>query len=96
MTFAVHAATAGSYSIAYRYANATGAASTLTVGAQDAARTTISAPATVSFPNLGSSWATWGTVNASIGLVAGTNLITVARTVADSGAVNLNYIQLNT
>jgi glucan 1,6-alpha-isomaltosidase len=93
VTFAVQAATAGSHSINYRYANADGATSTATVQVEGASRNVINAPFQVSLPNL-ANWDTWGTVSGTVTLAAGLNLITVARTAADTGGFNLNYIEV--
>ena len=95
VTFAVDAPTAGTYSITYRYANGTGSASTMTVGIRDEPGNTVMAAETVSFPSLDTAWTTWGTVTGTLTLTGGTNLITVARTSSDTGAINLNYITVN-
>jgi alpha-glucosidase len=95
VTFAVDAPTAGSYTITYRYANGTGATSTMTVGVGDQPGNVVMTPVTVDFPNLDTAWTTWGTVTGTVTLTGGTNLITVARTGSDTGAINLNYITVN-
>lgn len=92
VTFAVDAPIAGSYAITYRYANGSGATSTMTVGVGDEPGNTVMAPVTVSFPSLDTAWTTWGTVSGTVTLTGGTNLITVARTSGDAGAINLNSI----
>ncbi|WP_328890331.1 carbohydrate-binding protein [Streptomyces sp. NBC_00316] len=94
VTFAVQAPSAGSFTIGYRYANATGGTGTMTVSAQKENRTQVSGPFQVSLPAL-ADWDTWGTVTGSIQLAAGVNLITIGRTGSDTGAINLNYIELN-
>lgn len=64
----------------------------MTVGVGDEPGNVVMAPITVSFPSLDSAWTTWGTVTGTVTLTGGTNLITVARTSGDTGAINLNYI----
>jgi glucan 1,6-alpha-isomaltosidase len=95
VTFAVDAPTAGTYAITYRYANGTGSTSTMTVGVGDEAGNVVMSPITVDFGSLDTAWTTWGTVSGSVTLTGGTNLITIARTSSDTGAVNLNYITVN-
>ncbi|MDI5961765.1 carbohydrate-binding protein [Streptantibioticus silvisoli] len=94
VTFAVQAATAGSHTVHYRYANGGGTAGTVTVEVQTANRTVVEAPVTVSFPAT-ADWNTWATVTGTLTLAAGLNLITIARTTADAGAINLNYIEVS-
>lgn len=93
VTFAVQSATAGGHTIDYRYANAGGAAATMTVAVESAGRDVITNPFQVSFPAL-ADWDTWGTVSGTVTLAAGLNLITVARTSQDTGAINLNHIEV--
>jgi alpha-glucosidase len=92
VTFAVQAATAGSHTVGYRYANATGAASTMTVEVRSESGDTVSGPFQVAFPDL-ADWDTWSTVTGTITLQAGVNLVTVSRTAGDTGAINLNYLE---
>jgi hypothetical protein len=84
----------GSYAIRYRYANATGDTSTMTVTAEKADRSTVDGPVHVSFPGL-ASWDTWGMAEGTITLDAGLNLITIGRGATDKGAINLNWIELD-
>ncbi len=93
VTFAVQASTAGTHTVRYRYANGGGTGGTATVQVQGASRNVISAPATVAFPAT-ANWDTWGTVSGSVTLAAGLNLITIARTASDAGAINLNHIEV--
>ncbi|MEU2431646.1 carbohydrate-binding protein [Streptomyces sp. NPDC007861] len=93
VTFAVQAPSAGAHSIAYRYANGLTSAATMTVSVQREDRTQVSGPMQVSFPKL-ADWDTWGTVTGTVQLAAGVNLITIGRTGTDTGAVNLNHIEL--
>lgn len=95
VTFAVDAPTAGTYTITYKYANGTGSTSTMTVGVGDEPGNVVMSPITVNFPSLDTAWTTWGSVTGTVTLTGGTNLITVARTSSDSGAINLNYITVN-
>ncbi|TKA01689.1 carbohydrate-binding protein [Actinacidiphila oryziradicis] len=94
VTFAVQATTAGSHTVNYRYGNGNGAAGTVTVEVEGAARNVIGAPQTVSFPAT-ADWNTWATVSGTLTLAAGLNLITIARTASDAGAINLNYIEVS-
>jgi alpha-glucosidase len=93
VTFAVCVPHRGEYTIRYRYANATGATSTLTVSAEKADHSVVDGPKHVDFPTL-TSWDTWGVASARITLDAGDNLITLGRGRSDVGAVNLNWIEL--
>jgi len=95
VTFAIDAPTAGTYTITYQYANGTGSTSTMTVGVGDEPGNVVMSPITVNFPSLDTAWTTWGSVTGTVTLTGGTNLITVARTSSDTGAVNLNYITVN-
>ena len=94
VTFAVQAASAGSHTVSYRYANGGGAASTMTVEVEDASRDVVTSPFQLSFPAT-ADWETWGTVSGTLTLAAGLNLITIARTSGDTGAINLNYIEVS-
>lgn len=94
VTFAVQVPHRGSYAIRYRYANATGDTSTMTVTAEKANRMVVDGPVRMSFPAL-ASWDTWGVAEGAIKLEAGLNLITVGRGVTDEGAINLNWIELD-
>jgi alpha-glucosidase len=93
VTFAVQAPHAGTYTIRYRYANATGATSTMTVSAEKADHSILDGPKRVSFPAL-ATWDTWGVVADTITLTAGENLITIGHGQTDAGAINLNWIEL--
>lgn len=93
VVFAVNAAAAGTYSMAVRYGNATGSASTGSYRVTDVAGSQISSGA-LSFPNL-SDWDQWGNVNATVALHEGLNLIATARDSSDTGAFNLDSIDLN-
>ncbi len=93
VTFAVQAATAGSHSVNYRYSNGNGSTSTLSVEVLGASRNVITSPFQVSFAAT-ADWNTWATVSGTLTLAAGLNLITVSRTAGDTGAVNLNYLEV--
>ena len=82
--FSVPAATAGTYSVALRYANGTTAAMTLTL-AVDGATRQISLPATAN-------WDTWGTRADSVTLSAGAHTVAYQFGTGDSGNVNLDAI----
>ncbi|MFT3861871.1 hypothetical protein [Micropruina sp.] len=93
VTFAVQVSNTGNYPIRYRYANAMGYRATMTVIAERVDGTAVAAPSSVAFPHL-SAWDVWGTVPGEIVLDAGVNLITVARSASDQGAINLNFIEV--
>ena len=93
VTFAISADQAGSRQVTFRYANATGAASTDTVAVTDEAGNQAASPVQVSFPNL-ADWDTWGEVTVALEFLAGVNLLTLAYTTADTGAINLNYLEI--
>jgi alpha-glucosidase len=95
VTFAVDAPAAGTYTITYQYANGSGSTSSMTVGVGDEPGNVVTAPFTVDFPSLDTTWTTWGSVTGTVTLTGGTNLITVARTQSDVGAINLNYITVD-
>ncbi len=89
----VQADKAGSYNLAVRYANATGSASTGGVTVTNLSGTQISS-GTLTLPNL-ANWDTWGTVNQTVTLQKGLNLITISRGSGNTGSFNLDYIELN-
>lgn len=95
VTFAVQAARTGPYTVRLRYANGTGGTATTALFARDTAGRPAGTPVTVAYPAL-SDWDTWGTVTTSLDLRAGVNLVTVARTADDTGAVNLNHLEITT
>lgn len=90
--FGVNADRAGIYQVTVRYANATGAAAT---GAIDVRGTDgqVCSTASITMPNL-STWDDWGSVALDLPLQQGLNLITVSRGVGDSGAFNLDCIDI--
>ncbi|NQX58690.1 CBM35 domain-containing protein [Paenibacillus qinlingensis] len=89
----VQAEQTGTYTMGIRYANATGSASTGSFKVTDINNTQIST-GTFSLPTL-TNWDTWGTVNKTVTLNKGLNLITMTRGSSDTGAFNLDYLELN-
>jgi|GEM_PF-3104871 len=84
-TFTVNVASAGSYSVVARYANATGSTKTLSiyVNGNNVKQT--------SFPNL-INWDTWKNKSDTITLNAGSNTIAYKYNTGDTGNINLDYI----
>jgi alpha-glucosidase (family GH31 glycosyl hydrolase) len=86
-TFYADVKTGGDYSVALRYANATGSAKTISifVNGTRVKQTTLA--------NL-ANWDTWATQNETIPLTAGRNIITYKyyNDAGDTGNVNLDYI----
>jgi hypothetical protein len=85
VTFAVTPATAGSHTLALRYANGTGSAKTLTLYVNGTRIPPISFVPTAN-------WDTWGTLGATATLKAGNNTIAYAFDSTDSGNVNLDNL----
>ena len=90
VSFQVKAATAGTYELATRYANATGGdgkdvTRTLSVSAGGGTAATLSLPTTAD-------WNTWAVATVPVTLKAGDNTVTVARAASDSGNVNLDSL----
>ena len=94
VTFAIEPHRPGPHQVRLRYANATGAAATQRVFVRTETGEHVHSPVTVSFPHL-ADWDTWGTVTARLDLHAGVNLVTVARTDQDTGAIHLGHIELD-
>ena len=90
--FGVYADYAGAYRTSVRYANATGAASTGNLQVRNVENQVISSSA-ISLPSL-ATWDSWGTSTVNLNLQQGLNLITVTRGAADTGAFNLDYIDV--
>jgi len=86
-TFTVSAATAGSYTLALGYADGTGAGMTLTMTVDSGAPHQIALPATAN-------WDTWGTISTNQSLSAGTHHVTYSFGAADTGNVNLDYLDV--
>jgi alpha-glucosidase len=93
VTFAVQAPRAGTYSVRWRYANGLGSPSTMTVSSERADRSVVDGPQRVSFPAT-AGWDAWDTVAGTLRLGAGLNLVTIGRGATDTGAVNLNWMDL--
>jgi hypothetical protein len=83
--FQVSAPAAGSYDLALRYANGTGAGRTLSLYVNGAKLKQTSLPATAN-------WDTWGTQTETVTLQSGNNTIAYKYDTADSGNVNLDKL----
>ncbi|MBD0379032.1 carbohydrate-binding protein [Paenibacillus sedimenti] len=94
IVYAVSVPEDGDYPISYRYANATGSGSTMHVSVADDKGAFVQAARKVTFDHA-SSWDRWMNRTDQIHLKAGVNLITLERTAADTGAINLDHILLN-
>jgi alpha-glucosidase (family GH31 glycosyl hydrolase) len=87
-------ATAGSYQFDLRYANSVGGdgqntTRSLSVSVDNGANQTVSLPTTAS-------WDSWAVASVPVQLAAGNHTITVTRTSADSGNVNVDSVALVT
>ena len=87
-SFAVNAATAGSYNLKLRYANGTGSARTLTLYVDGAAKTQVSFAATAS-------WNDWVVQATTVALGAGNHTVAYVFTTADSGNVNVDALDMD-
>lgn len=88
----VDVATSGTYQFDTRYANSLGGdgqntTRTLTLSVDGGASRPVSLPATAN-------WNTWGLASSAVQLGAGHHTITLARTAADSGDVNIDSVAL--
>jgi hypothetical protein len=90
--FGVYADYAGTHQVSVGYANATGTVSTGKMEVRGVDNQTLSSAA-LSLPAL-STWDNWGNVTVSLNLQQGLNLITVTRGASDTGAFNLDYIDV--
>ncbi|MFC0216637.1 carbohydrate-binding protein [Paenibacillus chartarius] len=90
---AVEAPADGQYKVNYRYANATGATSTLKASVMNENGSAVQTAKTVSFP-AAASWNDWMNKESTLTLKKGVNLVTLQRTAGDAGAINLDYIEL--
>jgi alpha-L-fucosidase len=86
VTWTVNAASAGSATLTFRYANGTTASRPMTVSVNG------SAVGTVDFPPTGS-WDTWATATVTATLAAGSNTVRLAATTA-TGGPNLDYLDV--
>ncbi len=94
VTFAVTADRPGPHTVRFRYANATGAPATETVSVRTPHGPAASRALRVTFPAL-ADWDTWDTVTVRLDLAEGVNLVTVGRTAEDTGAINLNHLEVD-
>ncbi|MFE2886933.1 TIM-barrel domain-containing protein [Streptomyces sp. NPDC059272] len=88
----VNVTAAGTYTFDARYANSVGGdgqntARTLTLSVDGGASRTLSLPTTAN-------WDTWGLASSAVQLGAGQHTLTLTRTAADSGDVNLDSVAL--
>jgi hypothetical protein len=86
-TFAVSAASAGSYTLALGYANGTGSSRTLSLSVDSAAAQQVSLPATAS-------WDSWGSASVAVSLGAGAHSVSYTFGSSDSGNVNLDRLDV--
>ncbi len=93
VTFAISVDEPGVRQVTFRYANATGGTATTTVAIADVSGIPAVSPVQVQFPAL-ADWNTWGNVTVGLEFRSGVNLLTVARTREDAGAINLNHLEL--
>lgn len=87
-SFAVTATTAGTHTLALRYANGTGSAKTLTLLVDGAAQQ-ITLPATAN-------WSSWAVHTSTVPLSAGAHTVAIRFGGADSGNVNLDALDVTT
>ncbi|WP_433303199.1 TIM-barrel domain-containing protein [Actinoplanes sp. CA-030573] len=90
LAFATTASAAGDYQLSVRYANSTGGdgqnvTRTLSVSVDGGAARTLTLPATAN-------WDTWAIASVPLGLTAGRHEVSVVRTAADSGNVNIDSL----
>ncbi|UJF35002.1 carbohydrate-binding protein [Paenibacillus hexagrammi] len=93
VVYAIEAPQDGTYAVSYRYANATGADSTLQISAEDLNGSKVQQAKQVSFPS-SKDWNTWMNQTSTIKLKAGVNLVTLERTSSDQGAINLDSLSM--
>ncbi len=87
-SFAVNAATAGSYNLKLRYANGTGSAKTLTLYVDGVAKTQVSFGATAS-------WNDWVVQATTVALSTGSHTVAYVFTAADSGNINVDALDMD-
>ncbi|WP_410574369.1 carbohydrate-binding protein [Amycolatopsis sp. cmx-4-61] len=86
-TFAVTAASAGSYTFALGYANGTGSARTLTLAVDSGAAQQVPLPPTAN-------WDSWGSASVTVTLGSGSHNVSYTFGSADSGNVNLDRLDV--
>ncbi|MFC0436173.1 carbohydrate-binding protein [Kutzneria buriramensis] len=86
-TFTVSTASTGSYSLTLGYANGTGSAKTLTLTVDSGSPQQITLPATAN-------WDSWATINSVVSLGAGSHSVSYSFGTADSGNLNLDYLDV--
>ncbi|WP_410589259.1 CBM35 domain-containing protein [Amycolatopsis sp. lyj-23] len=86
-TFAVTAASAGSYTLALGYANGTGSPRTLTLTVDSGAAQQVSLPPTAT-------WDNWGSASVAVTLGSGAHNVSYSFGSADSGNVNLDRLDV--
>ncbi len=90
VTIAVEMPVAGQFPIAIKYGNKNAVASTLSLSVEDEDKNVIDSPKKVSFPSTEDKW---GTVEESVQLNQGQNLVTLEFTGADTGTALIDSIQ---
>ncbi|GAA2117599.1 hypothetical protein GCM10009759_64170 [Kitasatospora saccharophila] len=91
LVLAVDAAAAASTNATVRYSART--AATLTLAATSESGTAAGAPVQITLPATGS-WGTWATASVKVPLLAGTNVLTVEHTAADTGEAYVDWIEI--
>jgi alpha-glucosidase len=90
VTIAVEMPEAGQFPLSIKYGNRNAEASTLSLSVEDNTMNVIDAPSKVSFPVTGDKW---GTIEQSVQLNKGVNLITMEFTGDDTGSTLIDSIQ---
>jgi alpha-glucosidase len=93
VTFAVAADRPGEHTVRLRYANATGSDATATLAVRAPHDGHDVARLRVTFPPL-PDWDTWHTVTVRLPLAPGVNLVALEHAADDTGAINLNHLEL--
>jgi hypothetical protein len=88
----VNADKAGTFKMSIHYANSTGSTSTGSLLVNDANHRLVSF-GKLSFPSL-TDWDHWSNVSQTVTLTKGLNLITIVRNSNDTGAFNMDYLEL--
>jgi hypothetical protein len=85
----------GNYEVNWRYANGLNTKSTMHVSVVNAQGQRVQSLKQIEFKSL-NNWSSWANQNDQVSLQKGVNLITIERTALDQGAINLDYLELNT
>jgi alpha-glucosidase len=65
----------------------------MTVSSERPDRAAVDGPLRLTFPPT-SSWESWDDTSSQLRLAAGPNLVTIGRGASDTGAINLNWMEL--